>query len=332
MWRVCLALVCVGLMATMASAVPITSIQSSHLQVYLPMNGDLLDASGNGNHASLYDGANGLNAFATGVSGQGLQLTMDAANDSDSGARSGDNDHVIIPIGLNNQNGTVAMWFYGIGNDDGAGGKSWGYSTTLWDTDNLADSGLAVGDPLRDPSANSWECWIDKWGLNPMAAAAGAGVSSEEGIAWGALNSRVDGGFLEFNPAPEVAPLDFGVWTHVAVTWEYVGMVEGTNGPYEAIEMRMYMNGELCTADLAVAPEHPTADAGDVLFLGGGNPSKNESGSRFDNCAAQGIFDQVAVWDTCLTAAEVKAAVPEPGTIVMLLAGAVAAALCFRKR
>lgn len=287
MLRVLSVFVCLSVMLT-AAATASTQVALANLQVYLPMDGNLNDASGNGHHGTLYDGADGGTAFVSdAIFGQSLDLeiTNPAMNTRDA-IRSANNDHVIINYGLPDS-GTIAMWY--------KTGAYWHRGDTLWDTDTLQGSEIPVTDPLHN-SSDFWECWMWEGDAN-MTFDARVAEGGAEGIVWGEPGSYIRSG----PPAQEL-----NTWYHVTLTWEKLDEQVSGGDPehlYDAVELKMYLNGDLVNT----VSNHPWRDPGDVLFLGGGNPSMNSAGTRFDNCPGTGAWDEVRIYDVCLTETQIGA-------------------------
>lgn len=105
----------------------IASDSFGKLQVYLPLDGDLLDAAGGDNNGILINGTNGENQFVNGKLGQALDLQ--------NGDYTTTGDGVSIPYKMTDS-GTVAMWFM---------------PRRIYNYNSIFDNSAQQDD---------WECWI----------------------------------------------------------------------------------------------------------------------------------------------------------------------------
>ena len=177
------------------------------LEVYLPMDGTLSDASGNGHHGSLVNGANGTNGFVAAQVGDGLDLGMIDESQAFLEATKTGGDYVSIDYTLPDT-GTIAMWYHKIG------GFTYNFET-LWDVSGTTDHPW-----------DNWECWFDKTATSTLWF---RGADGEDGR-WGEAEVKVK--------TPDLYPGDFlDRWYHVAITWEKTSA--------DRMAMTMYVDGEV---------------------------------------------------------------------------------------
>lgn len=284
MSRVFLSLVCIVVMVAGASA--------ATLEVYLPMNGNLNDASGNGRNATVVDRAAGTHAFAAGMQGLGLDLgtVYDDLGMSVDDYRTvlqdallkTSNDYVAIPkVTAMTASGSIAMWYK-------TSSLHFNYECP-WDN---------VAGVSRD--YDRWECWIDNAAPSQMYVRASERHYSSDPL-------------LRDHQMTQINALGVDTWIHVATTWQQ-------SADLLTCELKMYINGEL----VDTATDVPWEQDPGQFCLGGGNDGNNLS---------IGAYDEVRFYSGVLTGAEVQALmVPEPGTLVLLLAGGLAAVALFRRR
>jgi hypothetical protein len=79
--------------------------------------------------------------------------------------------------------------------------------------------------------------------------------------------------------------LEAGTWYHICMTW-----YRRTAAP-DVVDQYLYLDGELVATN-----ESEWVDPGSTVFLGGGHP---------DNDDCNGTFDDVRIYDRCITAEEV---------------------------
>ena len=203
------------------------------LEVYLPLNGDLLDASGNGRDGTLVDGPEGTNAFATGKIGQGLDFGLTAGNtEANAEATVAGHDFVSIDYTLT-ESGTIAIWKKKCDFD-------YNYET-VW------DNGGSSATP-----ADRWECWMDQWGPSDIQARSSDGLDGR----WDDVDNRsvkidLDGAYGTNGYQ--------GEWLHITVSWE-------KNTP-TTCELNLYLNGELGDTAYASVWQEP----GNKFYIAGGN-------------------------------------------------------------
>ncbi len=177
------------------------------LEVYLPLDGNLNDASGNGRNGTLINGPNGTNAFTAAQVGQGLDLGMiDESREFLEATKTG-GDYVAINYTLPDT-GTIALWYQKF--------PDFPYHfESIWD----------VSGSSSKPWDN-WECWIDRGSTSTLWH---RGADGEDGR-WGQAEVKV-----RLN---ELYPGDYlGRWYHIAVTWEKTSA--------DRMAMDMYVDGEL---------------------------------------------------------------------------------------
>lgn len=259
--------------------------------VYLPMDGDLNDASGNGHNATLYTGEWGTAAFVTAPSrngriGQALDLDVihPAFRTAEflSSQRTGGGAYVALPYTLT-ESGTISLWYKTVD-------FTYNYQQ-IFDNEGT--------DPLR-PEDN-WEMWID------AATNVGwrASKDSANGDEYTASNVKCTAS-LHANGIPYLDS-----WLHLTATWQRLTWTpdpadDGTEWEDATyMKLKFYVNGGLIdeTPDLGgeVHP-HVWQDPGAMVYLGGGcyNLEYNRG-----NTAGIGTFDELAIWDVMLTDAEV---------------------------
>ena len=138
MWRFLLAVVLVPVFVVGASA--------QGLEVYLPLDGDTTDHSGNNRDGALVVGSVGTSAWTAGQVNQGLDLGLNEAFGSLEDTMVG-GSYVQVNYTLP-EAGTVALWY-----------KTWEIMynyQTLWD--NSGSAGAFSG------GKDNWECWMTTWG------------------------------------------------------------------------------------------------------------------------------------------------------------------------
>ena len=161
--------------------IAMVSTVSAELEVYLPMDGNLNDYSGNGNNGVLVDGVAGTNAYASGMVGNCLDLGLVEAALPTETKMNG--DYVAIDYTMPDE-GTVALWYL-------TTDPNYSYET-LWD---------------NSVSGDNWECWIQSNGYVKFR------VSdvwlTENRVEWDLDNLNGD--------YPDTYE---GEWEHIAVTWK----------------------------------------------------------------------------------------------------------------
>ena len=156
MWKNLLVFACFCTLASVASA--------AGLDVYLPLDGNVNDYSGNGNNGVLVDGAAGINSYVAGVAGQSLDLGL-AAGDTEANAESTltDGDYVAVDYTLADE-GTIALWYKKAPFD-------YNYES-VWDNSGTSSH-----------PGDNWECWIDQWGPGHLYARSPDGADGRWGDA-----------------------------------------------------------------------------------------------------------------------------------------------------
>ena len=296
-----LALACVCVMAGVASAAghptPI---------VYLPMDGNLNDASGNGHNATLHTGDWGTATYVVtptgnGRVGQGLDLDVlypdDLRNAEFLAAqKQGGGAYIELPYQMT-ESGSLSLWYQ--------------TNDFLYNYQTLFDNS---GTDHSRPEDN-WEMWLD----------------SANNIGWRASkdsangdNYNADGSKIFLNSG-----LGLNSWVHITATWQRLTWAPdprdiGTDWEGSTyMKIKMYLNGTLVdeTPDLpevptidnrahvwsyvSLDPLHPEYDMkgpGDTVYFGGGcyNIPKERG-----NTPGIGTYDEICVWDVMLTDAEV---------------------------
>ncbi len=105
------------------------------------------------------------------------------------------------------------------------------------------------------------------------------------------------------------------VWHHFTMTWSRDVAAGGTN-----VRVAMYVDGEFAAIDASgtwIAP-------GTAIGIGGG----------LLNAAGNVVFDEFRIYDEVLTPDQIRAvyAIPEPGTVALLLSALLIAPLAWRRR
>lgn len=237
--RLLLSLVCVVGMVAAASA--------ANLEVYLPLNGNLNDMSGNGRNATLNDRTAGTHAFAAGM--QGLSLDLGTVYDG-LGLPTADyvailqdpllktaNAYVAIPqVAAMTNAGSIAMWYK---------------------TSPLHFNYEAPWDNVQGTSRDydRWESWID---------------SSSWYVRASDRHYNADPA-LRDHQMTQINALGLDTWYHVAVTWQ-------RSVDLATCDLNMYINGQLVDTATGILWEQ---DPGQ-FFLGGGNDSNNLSIGSYD--------------------------------------------------
>ncbi len=189
------AVICVGASTALAG-----------LEVYLPLDGNLNDASGKGRNGSLVSGPDGTNAFVPAQVGQGLDLGMVDESVAFLNEAKTTGDYVAINYRLPDT-GSIAVWYKKFSID-------YNYET-VWD-----NSGSSTH------PWDQWECWIDK-----NSKLWHRGADGEDGR-WGTgevTADRLSDIYLDGTHLDR--------WYHIAVTWEKTSS--------DKMAMDMYLDGEL---------------------------------------------------------------------------------------
>jgi hypothetical protein len=308
MYRYILVLMCVCAMTGVASAAG-----HPNPEVYLPMDGNMNDASGNGHNAAIQGtvelGGYGSATFVTtptgnGRVGQGLDLDIDPYYAETYGFREsgylatlvGDGNAIVALPYVMTESGSMSMWYQT---------NDFVYSyQQIWD-----NSGTDYNRPEDD-----WEMWID----------------SSSNIGWRASKQSANGDNYDADGVKcFVGGMTNSTWMHVTATWQRLTWTPdpadvGTDWEGSTyVKLKMYINGVLIdqTPDLpsvptidnrahvwsyeAVPPADPTHNMtgpGTTVYLGGGR--YNDVTAR-GNTPGIGSYDEVAIWTTMLTDAEV---------------------------
>lgn len=290
MSRLLLSLVCIVGLVTGASA--------ATLEVYLPMDGNLNDYSGNNRNATIVeavcslDGTNyGTNAYAAGHDGVGQSLDIGTTEESigflESQYAKEGNDYVAIPqVAAMTNSGSIAMWYK-------TSSLHFNYEC-VWD--NLAHY-------------DRWESWIDN---QPDTDGGTVDTEGPRMFVRASENSFNSDPLLRDHQMTQIFALPLDTWIHVAATWQR--SVDTTT-----CDLNMYINGELVDTATNIPWE---LDPGQFC-LGGGHARNNPT---------LGAYDDVRLYSGVLSAQEVANLVPEPGSLVLLLVGGLATALFFRRR
>lgn len=176
MWRFLVACFCaVGLVSTASADL------SADLDVWLRLDGNVLDSSGKNNHGVLVVGDAGTSEYVSGKVNQGLDLGLSAGHDVTTTKTNG--AYVQINYKLAPQ-GTIALWYQKA--------PSFYNYESVWD--NSGSRGVL---------ADNWECWIDSGRALWARAADGADGR------WGKneVSTQLNDDYL-------------GEWLHIAVTWQ----------------------------------------------------------------------------------------------------------------
>ena len=256
MQKICAALMVILLAAPAAFA---------DLEVYLPLDGDLNDASGNGRNGFLTDGSFGTHGYVTGQEGLGLDLgLMDESYDIlKTTTMNGDFAGVNYTLP---DSGAIACWYKYFSLD-------YNYQS-VWD--NSGTSTLP---------GDNWECYFTK--RSELFARAPDG---EDGR-WDDVYNRSTFYRLDVDYDPHLEQ-----WFHIVVTWDRLSAT--------TMELDMYVNGELVpnVEEAGTIVTNGTCyamswqDPGTTFYLGGGND---------DNRYGVGVWDEVAIWSNRLDALEV---------------------------
>ena len=301
MCRCILVLMCVCAMAGVASA-------AGHpaAVVYLPMDGNLNDASGNGHNATVDTAAWGTATYVStpttnGRVGQGMDLDVQYPDDLRNaeflaGQRQGGGAYMALPYTMT-PSGSLSLW----------------YKTNdfLYNYQSIFDNSGTDYDRPED----NWEMWLDN-GNN---------------IGWRASKDSANGDNYNSDGAKILlnSGLGLSTWVHITATWQRLTTVAdprdvGTdweNSTY--MKIKMYLNGTLVdqTPDLpatptldnrahvwsyeAVPPADPTHNMtgpGTTVYFGGG--CYNFTTAR-GNTPGIGSYDELGIWNVMLTDAEV---------------------------
>ena len=228
-----------------AASICLCSTTFAALEVYLPLDGNALDASGKGRNGVLVNGAAGTNAYVAAKAGQGIEFGLTAGNTvANAESTFTGNDYVRVNYTLPNT-GTIAIW-------KKKADFNYNYES-VWD--NSGTSSLP---------ADNWECWMDNWG-GYLHARAPDGVVGN----WGSDDASVNVHLSEAYDSQNY----FGEWMHITVTWEKLTA--------STMEMRMYLNGELKDTALAMAWQNP----GSMFYLAGGHDENTAGIGIFDELA-----------------------------------------------
>jgi hypothetical protein len=309
MCRCIMALVCVCAVTGVAMAVGHPAPE-----VYLPMNGNANDASGNGHNATISGTLSGGDGYGSATfvttpttngrtGGQGLDLDIDPLyipynfrTSSYLSTAIGDGNALVTLPYTMTESGSISMWYQT--ND-----FMYAYQQIF---DN---SGTDWSRPEDD-----WEMWIDQAGYLGMRIT---------------KQSRNGDNYDSDMTKCFVGGITNSTWMHITATWQRLTWAPqavdiGTDWEGATyVKMKMYINGALVdqTPDLKTDPitDPPAQDArahvwsyddppysmtgpGTTVYLGGGR--YNEPANR-GNTPGIGTYDEVAIWDVMLTDAEV---------------------------
>ena len=221
------------------------------LEVYLPLDSSLADATGNGHNGSMVDGTMGTHGYTTGQVNQGLDLgSVDESYDYMT-SNSMYGDYVAIDYVLPDA-GAIALWYKFAPELDGAGGLDYSYQS-IWD-----NSGTSAA------PADNWECWMDKRSKLWARAADG------EDDRWSDEDNRATYYRMDDYYAVEEYR---DQWFHITVTWEKLDA--------STMEMDMYLNGEV----VDTCPAMTWQDPGSTFYLGGGNDGNTYGIGAWDELA-----------------------------------------------
>ena len=236
------------------------------LEVYLPLDGNLNDASGNGRNGFLTDGSFGTHGYVVGQEGQGLDLGLVDESYDILKTTTMNGDFVGVNYVLPDS-GAIACWYKYFSLD-------YNYQS-VWD-----NSGTSTA------PADNWECYFTK--RSELFARASDG---EDGR-WDDVYNRSTFYRLDehYNPYLEQ-------WFHIVVTWDRLDAT--------TMEFDMYVNGELVPnveeagtiVTNGTCYAMPWQDPGTTFYLGGGHD---------DNRYGVGVWDEVAIWSNRLDATQVS--------------------------
>ena len=300
MCRCIVVLMCVCAMAGVASA------GHRAAEIYLPMDGNMNDASGNGHNATAYTGAWGTTTFVStpttnGRVGQGMDLDVQYPDDLRNaeflaGQTQGGGAYVALPYKMT-ESGSMSLWYKTV---------EFRYDyQQIWD-----NSGTDYNRPEDD-----WEMWMD--------------TGNNIGVRASKQSANGDDYSTDGNKCFVNSGLGLGTWVHITATWQRLTTVAdprdvGTdweNSTY--MKLKMYLNGTLIdeTPDLpatptltnrahvwsyeAVPPADPTHNMtgpGDTVYLGGGRYNFDTGRG---NTPGIGVYDELGIWNVMLTDAEV---------------------------
>ena len=217
------------------------------LEVYLPLDGNLLDASGNGHNGVLTNGSAGTHAYAAGQVGQGIDFGLVAGNTEENAeATLVGNDFITVNYTLP-ETGTISLWKQKADFD-------YNYES-VWDNSGTSTS-----------PGDNWECWIDQWGPGSLYARAPDGNDDR----WADTENRA----VQLELSDEYgADNYFGEWLHITVMWEKLTAT--------TMEMNMYLNGELKDT----SPEMVWQDPGSHFYLAGGHADNAAGIGMYDELA-----------------------------------------------
>lgn len=180
---------------------------TADLEVYLPLDSSLADASGKGRNGVLTNGTLGTNGYVDAQIGKGLDLGLVDESKAFLEVTKTDGDYVTVNYTLP-EAGSIALWYK-------TAPMHYNYES-LWD-----NSGTSAA------PADNWECWIDHWGPGNLYARSPDG---EDGRWNDDDNKAVYYALTNY-------PTYFEEWFHVTVTWE-----KNTD---TTMEMNMFINGVL---------------------------------------------------------------------------------------
>jgi glycerophosphoryl diester phosphodiesterase len=204
----------------------------SLLDVYLPLDGKLIDASAHRRKVGVLashksSGERASLQYRDAVFGQGIELSR--------------KDRIPVVEYRMPSKGSICLWYYA---------RDWyNYQTIV---DNLADE-------------NAWEFWIYKTGQAKFRINPGGAVVAHQFHRTGDVNE----------------------WHHLAITWD---RDDKSNQAF-----KLYVNGRLSDA-VSWKSAHWTTP-GQQFYLGGGHSG---------NSIGKGIWDDVGVFKTVLSQAEVR--------------------------
>ena len=225
----------VSALSSIGLCVAVAPAAAAGLEVYLPLDGDLLDDSGNGRNGVLTDGSIGTNAYVTDGGHSGIEFGLQSGYIPGEDNTKTGNDYVTVNYHLP-ESGSISIW------------KKLAdrYSfQTVWDNSGSAES--FPGD--------SWECWLNSSKDGKLYARAADG---EDGRWDDAENNAT---FIRLKDTADygVYPDWVDQWCHITVTWDKL--------PADKVEMKMYVNGVL----VDTCPQMTWQEPGNEFYLASGN-------------------------------------------------------------